>query len=419
MAYAKSFVAQCRSIDLDAVAITDHHDFAYFPFIRRAVAEETGADGTPIAEHERLVVFPGLELTLGQPTFQAILILDADFPEDRLDDVLQALSVEPVDAADERLPGVTSIDHIKSPLELHEELDKRPWMHGRYILLPNVTDNGHKTMMRSGMKAAYKEMPCIGGYLDGTVEKIGRGNATIFAGKDANYGNKKIAVFQTSDSRAATFADLGKHSTWVKWTAPTAEALRQACLAQESRIYQSEPQLPNVVISRIEVSNSAFLGPLIVDFNEQYNAIIGGRGTGKSTILSYLRWALCDQPADAVGDDASETGSVGVRQKRLIDSTLVSIKAQVEVHFSINGLPHVVRRQADTGEILLKVGVDEFRQVREDDVRVLLPVHAYSQKQLSSVAVRVEELTRFITAPIQPTLDEIDRRIGEAEGRLR
>lgn len=418
-AYAKAFVAQCRSIDLNAVAITDHHDFAYFPYIREAAAEETRTDGAPLAAVERLVVFPGLELTLGQPTFQAILILDANFPEDRLTEVLQALSIEPVDPTVDRLPGVTSIDHIKSPLALHEELDKRPWMRGRYILLPNVTDGGHKTMMRSGMKVAYKEMPCIGGYLDGTVDKIGSGNTSIFSGKDSNYGNKRIAVFQTSDSRSATFADLGKHSTWVKWTAPTAEALRQACLAEESRIAQTEPQLPNVAISSIDVSNSLFLGPLNVAFNQQCNAIIGGRGTGKSTILSYLRWALCDQPIDSSVDDEAETGSIGARQKRLIESTLAPVAAQVEVHFLINGLPHVVRRHADTGEIFLKVGLDEYRQVREDDIRVLLPVHAYSQKQLSSVSVRVDELTRFITTPIQSKLEEIDRRIAEAEGRLR
>lgn len=417
-AYAESFVAQCRSIDLNAVAITDHHDFAYLPFIKRAAADETRPDGSPYLDHEKLVVFPGLELTFGQPTIQAILILDAGFPEDRLPDVLKALAVEPVDDSVERLPQVQSLDHIKTLLELHDELDKRAWLRDRYIVLPNVTDGGYKTMMRSGMKVAYREMPCVGGYLDGTVEKIGKGNQSKFAGEDENYGNKRLAVFQTSDSRAETFADLGKNSTWVKWTAPTAEALRQACLADESRISQTEPPLPNIVISRIEVSNSKFLGRLAIDFNQQYNAIIGGRGTGKSTILSYLRWALCDQPADGSQAD-SETGSVGARQKRLIEATLMPYDAQVEVHFVINGIPHVVRRQAEAGTILLKVGTADFRTVREDDVRGLLPVHAYSQKQLSSVAVRVDELTRFITAPIQSRLDEFDRRVTEAAGRLR
>lgn len=121
-AFASSLVAHCRSIGLDAVAITDHHDFAFFPRIKSAAENELRSDGSALAQHERLVVFPGLELTLGTPTFQAILILDADFPIDRLADVLHALSVEVVDDSEPRLPSVESIDHLKSPLDLYTEL---------------------------------------------------------------------------------------------------------------------------------------------------------------------------------------------------------------------------------------------------------------------------------------------------------
>ena len=38
------------------------------------------------------------------------------------------------------------------------------------------------------------------------------------------------------------------------------------------------------------------MGPIVIELNPQYNAIIGGRGTGKSTILEYLRWGLTDEP---------------------------------------------------------------------------------------------------------------------------
>lgn len=415
-AYAAAFVQECRRISLDAVAISDHHDFIFFPFIREAAMAELGPHGDPLPERDLLTVFPALELTLGAPTFQAILILDADFPEDRLSDVLKALSIDPHDPDEARLPSVTSLDHILNPKALHEELDKRDFLDGRYIVLPNVTNSGHGTMLRKGMKVPYREMPCVGGYLDGPIEKVGAGNARIFAGEDPNYGNKRIALFQTSDARSADFKDLGKVSTWVKWATPTAEALRQACLAQESRVSQSEPELPNITISKITVSNSAFLGPVTFDLNPQYNAIIGGRGTGKSTLLGYLRWALCDQPEE---DEGSETGSLGVRQRRLIEKTLTPYDARVEVDFQINGVHHIVRRSASDGEVQLKVGGGEFGVARETEIRALLPVHAYSQKQLSSVAVRIDELTRFIAAPINNRLDEIDRQVADVAARLR
>lgn len=413
--YASAFVAKCREIGLNAVAITDHHDLIFAPLIRAAAAAEVDADGKPLPTESRLIVFPGVELTLGVPC-QALLILDADLPDDRLPLALEALAVVQHDPDAQCLPGVTRLEHISSLKDLCNSLDHRDWLRGRYIVLPNVTDNGHGTLMRSGMQSKYKEMPCVGGYLDGSVDAIGTGNAKKFAGEDAAWGGKPLALFQTSDSRNATFETLGAPSTWVKWAAPTAEALRQACLGHQSRISQTQPHQPSVYISRLLVSNSKFLGPLDVCFNPQHNALIGGRGTGKSTILDYLRWGLCDQAANASDD---ELANPSVRRRNLIAATLAPVGGQVEVYFTINQIPHVVRRHAATDETLLKVGVEDFAKAREAHIRALLPVHAYSQKQLSSVSLRVHELTRFVTAPIKPKLDDLDQRIGAVADRLR
>lgn len=413
--FALTFVTACRHIGLNAVAITDHHDLLFAPLIRRAAAEELNEHGQHYPPTQRLTVFPGVELTLALAR-QALLILDADFPDDRLPSVLQALALTPHDPTATSLPDVKPLDHIASLAELHKKLDEHDWMKGRYIVLPNASDSGHKTIMRKGMQAEYKNMPCVGGYLDGSIDKIGTGNQRIFAGDDSAWGNKTLAIFQTSDARSEDFASLGSPSTWVKWAEPTAEALRQACLGHQSRIAHAVPHVPTVFISRVTVSNSKFLGPVDVVFNSQFNAVIGGRGTGKSTILDYVRWGLCDQAAQA-GDE--ELANPTVRRERLIENTLKPVGGQVEVSFTINEIPHVVRRDAAKGEIHLKVGEEEFAKVREEHVRSLLPVHAYSQKQLSSVALRIDELTRFVTAPVQRSLDDVDQQITESSGKLR
>ncbi|QWF22245.1 AAA family ATPase [Nocardioides sp. LMS-CY] len=416
--WAAAFVAAARERGLDAVAISDHHDFAYFPYIRKAAAEEVREDGTTVPEAERLVVFPALELTLSVPC-QAIMILDADFPEDRLDDVLKALHFDPIDAALDSVPQVTELVDSGDLNALHEKLDSRDWLRGRYIVLPNVTPSGYKTLLRTSFQSKYRDMRSVGGYLDGTISVFDSkvGDKKILDGKVPEWGSKRLALFQTSDSRTADFSNLGKHSTWVKWAAPTAEALRQACLAQDSRVSQSEPSLPNAWISRVVVSQSKFMGRVDVALNPQYTALIGGRGTGKSTILDYLRWALCDQPASSTAED--EVADPRVRQRRLIEVTLKALKAHVEVHCVINGITHVVRRHADDGTVQLKVGDGDFEKVREGAIQSLLPIQAYSQKQLSSVAIRIDELLRFVTSPIQRDLEEIERRQHEVAGRLR
>jgi ABC-type branched-subunit amino acid transport system ATPase component len=159
------------------------------------------------------------------------------------------------------------------------------------------------------------------------------------------------------------------------------------------------------------------MGRVDVALNPQYTALIGGRGTGKSTVLDYLRWALCDQPARATEDD--EVADPRVRQRKLVEATLKPYDAHVEVHCVINGITHIVRRHASDGLIQLKVGEGQLEKATEAAIQSLLPIQAYSQKQLSSVSIRVDELLRFVTSPIQRELEEIDRKRQEVVGRLR
>jgi len=415
MAYSVSLVEACRAKGLNAIAVTDHHDMTFVPYVMRAALEETDAQGAELPPEKRLIVFPGIELTLAVPC-QAILILDADFEENRFGAVLTALAINPAPNAQAKTAQTERLENIQSLKSLKEKLDEHSWLRDRYIVYPNVTGEGKFSLLRNGMMAKYKEMPFVGGYVDGMLSDLKPGPLSILAGKDKNWGNKRIACIQTSDNRRGDHADLGKSTSWIKWARPTAEALRQACLAQESRVSQEEPRFPSAIISSISVSNSQFLGPVDLSFNPQYNALIGGRGTGKSTILEYLRWALCDQPPASDDPDAPNYQS---RRSRLIENTLKPLGATVDVSFTVNDVVHLVRRDSRDGGLLIKIGADDMRPCNESEVRTLLPIQAYSQKQLSDVSVRTDELSRFITAPIRMELAQLDRRIEERAGRIR
>ena len=414
-AYVQKLVAACRVQDIHAIAITDHHDMAFVPYVIRAAATETDERGEQLPHERRLVVFPGIELTLGVPC-QAILLLDTDFPENMFVPLMTALHLTPPPDDQPRNGNVTRLDDVHSFVDLKQELDRHSWLKEKYIVFPNVTGEGEFSLLRTGQMGKYIEMPCVGGYVDGSLSKLKPGRKSILDGFDKAWGNKRIACFQTSDNRCEDHRDLGTHTTWVKWATPTAEALRQACLAQELRVSQETPLLPALVIASISVSNSLFLGPIDLELNAQYNALIGGRGTGKSTILEYLRWALCDQPP---GIEDVETPNYQARRSRLIDQTLKPLLATVEVRFEVNSVPHVVRRSSVDGSLLLKIGGSEFKPCTEDEVRSLLPIEAYSQKQLSDVSVRIDELTRFVTAPIRGELSRIDRDLADHAERIR
>jgi len=415
--YAEKFVLACREKGINAVAITDHHDLTFFPYIKAAANNEVDSNGESISDSEKLIVFPGIELTLSNPPCQALLILDANFPEDQLIRVLHKLALEPNPVEEPSTKETIPIpsDVINGLSDLHTKLDTIDVLKGKYIVLPH-TSRGHKGLLRRDFYEHYIKMPCVGGYIDGSIPDD-RGLKNIINGKDRNYGFKSIAIFQTSDNRKETFEDLGTSTTWVKWATPTAEALRQASLAKESRLSQVEPMLPQIFISKISVTNSKFLGRVELELNQQYSAFIGGRGTGKSTLLEYLRWGLCDHII-GVGKYDSES-EILKRRQTLIEKTLVPYSGEVRISASINGIEHIVKRNSATKEIQLKIGNGEFEKVSEDEIRRLIPIQAYSQKQLSNVGVRTDELKRFIQLPIANELNNIGFGLREVSKSLK
>ncbi|HUO08334.1 MAG TPA: AAA family ATPase [Phycisphaerae bacterium] len=400
---AKDFIRHCRTKGIDAVAITDHHDTAFYRYFKDAARTEFDAQGNPVPEQQQIVVFPGMELTLGIPC-QALLLLDSDFPLEFLPQVATALSLNPDPPANAKHAQVQRLDHFTDFIALHKRLDELSILKGRYIVLPNVNCGSQTTLQRQGFLAHYKSMPCVGGYLDHGIDGVGVGDRNILEGKIEAYGFKPLGIFPTSDSRSEDRATLGNNSVWVKWAKPTAEAIRQACLARKTRISHTQPQLPALVIESVHVSLSKFMGPIDLEFNPQFNCLIGGRGTGKSTILEYVRWGLCDQPPQFSSEDVPDFNS---KRNSLIENTLVPHNATVTIVFTVNGVRHQVRRKTESSEILLKVGEEPLKPVTEQDIRELLPLQAYSQKQLSAVGVRSDELTRFVEAPVARRLAEL------------
>ncbi|MCK4437370.1 AAA family ATPase [bacterium] len=415
--YADEFIAACREKGLNAVAITDHHDLVFFKYVKEAADNEVGEDNNPIPPEKRIIVFPGMELTLARPPCQAILILDSDFPVNLLPTLHHNLAITQTDSTEDKQAPVERLERIQSFEQLYELLNQHDYLKDRFVVLPNVSESTNVTLLRSGFHDFYKKMPCVGGYLDGSYEQLGEGNIRILSGRDRHYGPKRLGIFQTSDNRRRDHHDLGTHATWVKWAIPTAEALRQACLAKESRISQIDPALPSVYVTSVDVSNSKFMGPIYLELNRQYNALIGGRGTGKSTILEYLRWGLCDQPPDFI--KSSDFPEFQERRKNLIEKTLLAFDSTIQISFVKNNVPHIIRRRSQSTEIFLKIGDSEFELCKESDVRNLLPIQAYSQKQLSSVGVSIEELKRLIYSPIRQVLNEFNSKFKELSSEVR
>jgi type III restriction enzyme len=122
---------------------------AFVPYVIRAARDETDHRGELLPPGRRLVVFPGIELTLGVPC-QAILLIDADFPENMLVPLLTALHLSPLSDDQARNGNVTRLDDVHSFLDLKQELDRHNWLKDKYIIFPNVSGEGKFSLFRNG-----------------------------------------------------------------------------------------------------------------------------------------------------------------------------------------------------------------------------------------------------------------------------
>lgn len=117
-----------------------------------------------------------------------------------------------------------------------------------------------------------------------------------------------------------------------------------------------------------------FLDGLRIDFTEKLNCIIGGRGTGKTTIVELLRYAF-----DAFPDDPAARKRV----KGLIEKNLDFGRVDVGIR-TRDGMDYVVSRSASEEPVVLA----EDRQPTEIQIRTgdLFAADVFSQNEVESIA---------------------------------
>ena len=117
-----------------------------------------------------------------------------------------------------------------------------------------------------------------------------------------------------------------------------------------------------------------FLDGLYFDFDEKLNCIIGARGTGKTTVLEFVRYAL-----DAMGDEASARKRVEL----LVEGNLRGGRIELSIQ-NRDGLAYIVSRPAGESPVVL----DANRVPTEINLRSggLFSVDIFSQNEVEAVA---------------------------------
>jgi ABC-type lipoprotein export system ATPase subunit len=161
-------------------------------------------------------------------------------------------------------------------------------------------------------------------------QPAGTDQVAIFAGHKPYERTHKIAEIYSDDiSQPAALATPGA-ATWFKLSRPTLEGIRVAVRMPHTRVATNDPAGTQRTLIRKISWQGGFLDGVAVNLADDLTAIIGGRGTGKSTIIESLRFALEVEP---IGDDAKRDHqdiiSKVLRPATTVDITVDAISPRV------------------------------------------------------------------------------------------
>ncbi len=268
--------------EIDCVAVTDHNNGEWIEPLKQALAE-LEAESHP--EFRKLYLFPGVEITANGGV-HVLAIFD---PSCTGTDVAKLLGAVKYNGKS----GESSVAANCSTIEVVEAIANA---NAIPILAHADWHSGAFKMLSGNTLAPLLESPAL----------VAIEISDPAAQKPACYQNRRLGWAEVlgSDSHhpsgAAGGHFPGSHFTWVKMEQPCRESLHYALLDGNGiSIRRSDDTspfqpfgTPEHFIESIEVSDACYMGrkiPEVFRFSPWFNALIGGRGTGKSTVIHLIR----------------------------------------------------------------------------------------------------------------------------------
>lgn len=204
------------------------------------------------------------------------------------------------------------------------------------------------------------------------------------------YNEKKVGWTHVTGSDTHDFsADNFGTFTWIKMDKPSLEGLKIALQDGDVSVNRNMNDIPNKLpeyfIKSLEVSKAKYIGhsePLNCQFSPFLNTIIGGRGTGKSTLLEFMRLVLRrdkDIP-DPLVRESRKYFEVGDPNLLIEDSRISLTYRKGEVRYRLNWSS---TPECSSLEVEKEDGTWESF---DGEIKSLLPARIYSQKQIFEFA---------------------------------
>jgi ABC-type cobalamin/Fe3+-siderophores transport system ATPase subunit len=378
---ARAYLGEAKERGIQLVGITEHNDVSWIDELRYA------------AQGMDLLLLPGFEVE-SKEGIHVLCLFDPDTPVTHLEESLVRL-------------GLTQKRRSAQRLELRTEQDFGGLINlvqdergGVCIAAHIESDKGLLSALRQGARVdCWRTEGLMAAQIAKPPSEITSGNGRIIRGEDPIYERKRpLAYVLTSDARS--LQDIGSVSTWIKMDQIGVHGLRQAFLDPDSRISFEDPVARRRGSHLLGVSwEGGFLDGIRFPLNPELNCLIGGKGTGKSTVIESIRFAFdLDFRTDEVRAAATQ-----LRESVLRSGAKVSVFVETSPP---NPTRYVIERTAPHAPVVR----DELGNAHPElDPQRLLAPRVYGQKEIYGIAqedqARLDLLDNFATTALRDALE--------------
>ncbi|GBE48765.1 chromosome partition protein Smc [bacterium BMS3Bbin12] len=364
---------------IDCVAITDHNTGKWIDGLKATYAR---LQQEPPEGFRPLYLFPGVEITVNGG-FHLLAIFDPETPGDETGHLLGRVGYEGTrgdcdDTTRESAAEVVRLAHEAGAIAIPAHVE------GPKGLLELCKEGGNSSRIDAH---TVKQVLCDGRILAAEVIDSGVNKPQI-------YHDEKCDWTEVVGSDCHSFqgdAVPGSRFTWVKMCQPSLEGLRLALLdgtplsiQRHDRVEGDPNDHAQLFIEQIEIRNLTHAGrvrPLTVRFSPWLTTLIGGRGTGKSTVIELLRLALRrENELPGRADDRNRPEARGN-----FDRTLAAMLKDASVSLIVRkdgGQFRVGWDKAGALPVIEEETEDGQWQAVPGEVDSRFPVRIFSQKQV-------------------------------------
>ena len=285
---------------IDCVAVTDHNSGAWLDGLKAAYGQmkQQADNGTPPDGFRELTLFPGVEISVNGG-FHLLAIFDPEATTRTVSDLLAAVRYQGTDGDSDEVTQASPADVVQAvldasgiPIPAHSDQDK-----GLLRVNPGTRECALDPH-------TVRQVMDIEGLL--AVEWV---DTALPVPASVEKESNRLAKVLGSDCHSFRGSGVpGSRFTWIKMASSplagrrlTLEGLRLALLdgngvsVRRSDEGAFEPfETPTHFVTGIRIDSARFMGngsAERLDFTPYYNALIGGRGTGKSTVVHAMRMA--------------------------------------------------------------------------------------------------------------------------------